>query len=515
VLNIHDMLSYLRISPPDKFRDRLTEYALMFATLLAYGSCAVVPYASCDDYGQMTFLQFGWTDWTNNQLGRDGRPIASALICWGFKTVGSLGSLCILRAINLVGALFFSRYSFRHFLRMGMNRWNALAIACIIVLTPGIGEHIGWAVAWPFMPVMLLTLWLGAWFSERVESASAVKTMILSVAACAVLLLVILTYQPIAGIFIIIPFLWLAIGKMRPAAIGTAVLLAAFGVYKFAIFPGLHALVPAWCSTERANINLSQLGEHLSGLFHDFIPFVASGWFPLVTPRAVWLVIGSIVILAALYGLYKVAARWNGSRFWLALALASAAFAVSCPHVFLINDIWSYRANSLMAIFIGITAWIGVSSLVKPTRIAVLSMLVCCTLFLCATYSVAVGLAYSNMREESITQKQLENLRNIGASRAYVIVGPDDCRQQAFVPIYQRSNYGMISLPLLREWEVEAVARVVWKDSDSTRPELVYVSADKVEAIPSDGTPIVDLWGGISRHRTQLPERLHTVLTGN
>ena len=403
--------------------ERLCAFALLAAVFAVYAACALVPYPLCDDYGQMIYLQNGWTNWITNPLSRDGRPFTSAFICGGFRVVGDLDHLMLLRAVAFAGAMGFALYLYRQFLRIGFDCWNALALCFVIVLAPGVGEYVGWTVSWPFMPLLIAVAWMSARFSEGVENASLIRIAAYGLSAIAGLQLVMLTYQPIAGFFIVIPFLMLARGRTRPALVGIPVLAAAFGVYRFILFPGLNLLISGWCQPGRAGLDGS-LCEHLARIIREFSLFVASGWTSLLLPRGGWMIVGCAVLVLALVGCLVIASRWCGRKYFLALALAFAALAISAPQVFLLGDIWAFRTHYPMAVVVGIMAWLGLAALARR-RVAVLSAAVCAAIFLCAMWAVNVGIVYSSRREYVITRTMLEDLKRSGARTAYVLIAPD------------------------------------------------------------------------------------------
>jgi hypothetical protein len=186
------------------------------------------------------------------------------------------------------------------------------------------------------------------------------------------------------------------------------------------------------------------------------------------------------------------------------LALAICAMAVSAPQIFLLNDIWAFRTHYPIALFIGFTAWIGVSSLAIPRLRKVLTITVATVVIASAAWCVNVGLAYSGNREYRLTRHLLENVKESGVRKAYILVTPNWPFVQQPVPIYAQSSYGFISMVLMNEFQVKAVAREIWGNSQDC-PEFIYVRADNTASIPKDGTVILDLWGEISGKPTPLP----------
>ena len=135
------------LSLHDHIRNHCDAIILELLIALVYGACAVVPYVLWDDYGQMLYNAFGWTNWRTNILAVDGRPIASWLICKGFLFAGGLSRLYLLRLAAFLGAAGFGLYLLSALKRLGFSRRDAFVYAALAVLTPGMGEYVGWTVS--------------------------------------------------------------------------------------------------------------------------------------------------------------------------------------------------------------------------------------------------------------------------------------------------------------------------------------------------------------------------------
>jgi len=484
--------------------DNIPVIVLLLSVLVVYGACAAFPYALSDDYGQMLYLQNGWTDWIRNPIARDGRPISSALVCHGFLAAGSLGRLYLLRIVSLAFTLAFAAYFNKVALRIGYDRWQALMLSSIVVFSPGIGEFVGWTVCWPYMPGLLLTTWLSAGFSRRAsQDATAKKRMLHCFIAFATLEMVMLVYQPLAGFFIIIPLLWLAKGKLRPMLLGLPVLIVAFGFYRFAMLPSLHMIVPAWGIPGRGALTGNLVG-HLLDTFDNFQFFIASSWATLLVPRGAWMMIGSAVLACAAFGCVAIAYRSRAHKGAAAAVLALCAVAVSAPHVFVMGDIWAFRTNYAMAVSVGILAWTGISAVAPSERAlrrlcAGLSAL----LVLCAAWAVNVGMVYGGIREYRIVGAALENLAKSGVHSAYILGTPSVPDPRQPLPMYAWSCYARFSIVMMDNFEIQAVAKDVWPDA-SAMPHVNYIRSDQAADIPTDASPVIDLWGML-KGRVPLP----------
>ena len=478
-------------------KERLAAWILLAAVCLVYGACAVFPYALCDDYGQMIFLQNGKTDWLTNPLSKDGRPITSFFVCEGFKLVGCLDNLRILRALAFVGALGFTFYIFRHFLRFGLGLPTAFALACVTIFSPGMGEYIGWTVSWPFMPLLLAVAWMSAWFCEKTkDGASAGKTLLACVVAVAGLQIVMLTYQPVAGFFVMIPFVWLYGGKMRPALFSIPVLAASFAVYRFASFPALALLHDGWGVSTRASLTNDIVG-HLGYMLGHFSTFCAASWSVLLLPHGGWTMTGCVILALAAAGCVAVASYWRGVRFFISFFVIAGLFAISAPQIFLLDDVWAFRTHAPMTVLIGMLAVIGLLRLAKLASRMTMAAFVSVILIVCAAWSVNVGIVYSSVREYSILQKKLVELKESGANTARVLIAPANPNPQPPIPLYWRSCYGFISIILENKWQALAVAHDVWQIR-TDEPYLTFINADRLDAVPTSDEPVLDLWGEIS-----------------
>lgn len=470
-------------------------WLFLLAVFVAYAACAFVPYVHSDDYGQMLYIMEGWSNWVTNSLARDGRPITSALIHYGFLACGTLGKLWILRLIALAGLLLFARYFRKTMAGLGFNNWQSTLLTSLVVFSPGIGEYVGWTVSWPYPFLLLFITWLSQRFCRMVDDNTPGRTALICL--CTVLLLEIsfFMYQSIAGLMLVIPLLYLHKGKMRPILLTTGVLFVAFVGYKFLIFPNLHFLSPRWGATDRANI-VSDLPGHWLYLMKEFPTFISSSWARLLLPRGGYILVGSLVIAFAIAGCLVVTEAFRGWKKVAAPAITLCALAMTSPQVFVLGDIWAFRTNYPMAAAISILAWTGLHSLARPALRPAVNAGIFLLLFVGAALSVNIGFAYTAMREYRINQTLLENFRDTGARKAFILITPDRFDQQPPVPIHWHSCYGFLSLVLMNEMEPKVVAREIWPDPE-TRPEFTFVKADDLTHIPQDGTPVIDLWGAI------------------
>jgi len=472
---------------------RVPAAILVGLVLAVYGACVFVPYALTDEYGQLLYILNHWCDWTTNSLARDGRPIASFLIDGGFRLAGGIAGLGILRAAALAGALSFSIYLFGRIVKAGFAVHEAFAIALVAVLSPGMGEYVGWAVSWPYPFLMLFVIWLGFRMGDA-SGDSPGRVFADSAFAVGALQFVMLTYQPVAGFLVLPGLLMLHRGKLRPLVFAIPSLAAAFLLYRVATYPLIHHLAPVMCHTTRGAID-TDLPGHLAYIFSHFFSFMASSWGNLLLPHSLASAAGLISIAAALLGVAAFARGSSGWRRLVAVVLICAAIVISAPQVFLLGDIWAPRTHAPMAVILAILACQGLFWIVGKRRGRALSAAVATLLVLSAGWAFNAGLVWPARREYAIVRTSLEELRDSGAKEAVVLVTPDAYDPQAPVPIYWHSCYGIVSLILMNHMETAEVAREVWPDP-AQRPRLLFVKADTSDPLPQ-GVPVIDLWGRI------------------
>jgi hypothetical protein len=473
---------------------------LTVLVVAVYGAAAFIQYAYSDDYGQMLYIKERWVNWSSDFLTRDGRPITSALLCWSFDLVGTLGNLRFLRVLSVLFVVLLALHVFRSSVSIGTRRWTAFAYALLVALAPGIGEIVGWTVCWPYALTMLMTSLLGAWYARR----AATDTRYASIAVCGLtavvaLQFVMLTYQPTAGVFIFIPLLWLLEGKsIRPSVLGSAVLAVSFLVYRFGVFPALHALNAAWCQPTRTGI-AGNLPAHMLAVLTDSLPTYAASWTVLLAGRNVCLIIGIAVLILSVVGCAVAVLEYKGQTRFAVVPVIASVFALSAPQVFLMDDSYAFRISYAMTTVMLLLAWKAISWF-RPASTTWLVGAATAVFVLCAAWCFNVGIVHSSAREYNIVRSELEQLKRTGSRHACALIMPARYSFQAPVPIRYHSAYATVSLTVMHRFEIDAVAREVWPDS-SVRPVFDYVPADATSAIPADGTPVLDIWGKISRQR--------------
>jgi hypothetical protein len=461
---------------------------------VVYGACAVVPYVLWDDYGQLLYNVFHWTDWRTNGLAVDGRPIASWLVCKGFFFVGSLPKLYLLRLAAFVGASGFGLYFLSALKRLGFSRIDAFVFAALAVLTPGMGEYVGWTVSWPYPFVLLFVAWLSVEMSGAVENAKVAKLAALFCATCVALQIVLLTYQTLAGFLLVVPFLLLLRDRIRPLVFSAAAVTLSFAIYRFATFPALHLLSPGMGTSCRARM-VTDLPGHLVDVLTHFVPYCASSWSVMILPPGASECAGWLIFALAVAGFVALVRRWKKRMAAGVAALALFSFALSAPQVFLLDDIWAFRTFYPMAVLLAMTAWVGFSSLLRPAAERVAAGSVVLVIFLAAAWCVNVGIVHTASREYGIVRNVVREIRDSGAAKVCVISAPTHYVAQPPVPLRMCSCYGYVSIILMRDFEVWSVLCEEWP-AGRPKPVVIYVPADDPAGAPQ-GVPVFDLWGRI------------------
>jgi len=470
---------------------------LYSAIALVFAACALVPYAFSDDYGQMLYISRHWTDWTINQLARDGRLITSFLVCKSFGLVGCLDNLRWLRLIAFSGILLTGTYLFKVFLRQGLTQLESLVLCVITCIAPGVGEYIGWAVAWPYTFLMFFIAWASERFCACVESRADRSGIALQIAlGCLAIQVSMLIYQPIAGFFLIIPLARATRGKIRALAMACVVLLISYALYSTAIFHWLHNLDSHWCASLRAVPTDSPI-HHISVLFGDFFIFLNAGWFRIVLPREYWFPIGLTFSVIALSGVYCIAlvCRTTPARKLAVGAIILAAFALSAPQVFILDDIWSFRAIYPMYAFSAILAWTAVMELAGNRLRRTIAIVTAASTVALGAWAVNIGIVYSYAREYAITCRMLEEFKASGATKAYVILPRAGADPSQPAPTQCLSCYSVVSLALMRDYQLLAIMNDRWNCVDKSI--FTYIDDSKKSTIPQ-GAVAIDLWGAIS-----------------
>jgi hypothetical protein len=181
-------------------REGIAAMWVVAATLLvAYGVVLTSSFGVLDDY---SFLWEGISgrQSTYGLLVSAGRPLNGLLLDYGFRMVGSVEGLTVLRALTLSGILLFggALYFVARASRLGVH--FAIAIACGAVLLPAFQVYVAWAQHFTTPYAGLLAVLGGALLmpSSRLYARSRVAAF---VAATFLLVISILIYQPIAMVF--------------------------------------------------------------------------------------------------------------------------------------------------------------------------------------------------------------------------------------------------------------------------------------------------------------------------
>jgi hypothetical protein len=345
---------------------------LCAALLLAYASALLVPFGHSDDYIMLFHQEQGWGAMNAGWFSAQGRPLLGWLDDLALDRLHTVEGLAAPRAAGLLLLLGVAGLLFRRLAGAGLPPGEAALLAAACTLSPAAAVFVGWAILSLALLGALAAL-LAAEFSAQASSGRTGKIGNWLHPALAVLLLLItlLTYQPLAPLFLLAALLDYAFDPDRGPALrrllaALAVYLAALALY-FALYKLL--IVPTHAESAgalaRARLDLS-VRPVLAALGGEIVPMAFGGWEyfgsgvplpgrPDASRLTVTLAALALLSPAALAGLSDGPGGWRARLVRLAVLLA--VWVVSLLPMLVLHDhyaptrtlFFSYALAALLA----------------------------------------------------------------------------------------------------------------------------------------------------------------------
>ena len=357
----HDLATpaELRLGAPTRqFADRavfgvtaarvLAPAAIVIATVAAYLSALVVPYAFMDDYWNLAAVHgLGGIDpWKFSTQG--GRPIGGFLLVAGFRAIPDIDALRILRLVSACGTALLGLLLYYALRRGRVNRWLSAGISVSIITLPPFEVYVGWSTLFwaPYAAILAGVSWLrmDAGVRRRVE-------------ACVLLLVALLIYQPAAMFF----WVFAAIDVLRPTeglAYAKRKLATGLGVAVVALAVGYLVARIGYHFYGTLGNGRSRLVDDLVGKIEWFgkQPLVnALNFYDLTPSVAVACAVAAIAAIGIV--LLHVQRRWESLGF-LGIAALFVPLAY-LPNLVIAEEWASYRSLGALSALLMLYVWLG------------------------------------------------------------------------------------------------------------------------------------------------------------
>jgi hypothetical protein len=290
----------------DAIGRRLPPLVAALAVVAVYAFTFSETYAWSDDYARLNAPSSSFVEDTSG-----GRPIAAPLMAFAFRAARSISGLRYLRAVSVLGVALLAASLAATLQHDGRTGNYAAFVAVTSALLPTFQMYTGWATAYLFPWVCLLSLWSGRlWLDAHRASVRAVGFAGFVIAN--------LIYQPGAFFAWVIPAVRLSQRLDRPdegpRLVGRLLVATIAGA--------AVALVAAWCVTLVVDVAWKQRA--------GFIHSVGD-----VESKIAWIVSRVLVI---------------GARpFLIGSPSPAAALATAGPAFLLLAYDWTTRATGTLA----------------------------------------------------------------------------------------------------------------------------------------------------------------------
>jgi hypothetical protein len=228
---------------------RLPPIAAAIVVAAVYAFTFTERYAWSDDYARLNAPSSSFVEDTSG-----GRPLAAPLMAAGFGAARTIAGLRYLRAVSVLGVALLAASLVIVFQRAGTSRAYALFVAIGSALLPPFQMYAGWATAYLFAWVCVLSLWSGVLWLD----GNRVTTRSLGLAGFVAANLI---YQPAAFFAWVVAGVRLSQRLERPADSWRVVWRLLVGTVGGAV----AALLIAWCVALATNI----AWKERAGLLHS------------------------------------------------------------------------------------------------------------------------------------------------------------------------------------------------------------------------------------------------------
>ena len=175
-------------------RPRLCYWLLILVPFAVYCPAILREYGLRDDY---SYIREAKED--QGKIARvvtaQGRPFYGAMLESSYARLSSIGDLKYLRIVSVGFLALLGIILWRHLDTNGWPQWDALAVALAIILLPAAQVSVGWAVGWPWICSLILSV-AGFLAIETELSKGGLKRGMGIVGGVAIYMLSTLIYQP-------------------------------------------------------------------------------------------------------------------------------------------------------------------------------------------------------------------------------------------------------------------------------------------------------------------------------
>lgn len=470
---------------------------LALILLVSYWPVFTTNYGYNDDYCFLEQVKDGTFNIHNNVTWTQGRPLLGLSVRLSLSPLRGIDDLKWVRLLSLLGVLIFCAFAYRLHIRTHHSRLFSFTVACLLALTPGFAVFVSaWAIYACNGFAAAAALIAGEWIWDAVGNCRKTRRIAGGSAGLVVLLVVFLTYQPVAPFCLYVFLLRLFNGRdnripIRRYLAATLVFVASalvyFALYKLITIFYCHGSgqVARGALTLAPLAKLFFLAQLMRSAILQWSQFAGPG--SQATAWIVWILLAS----ACLAGLAR--------RGIQTLAAGAAAIIVSLilsvlPILAVRQNDFEFRTHATLQCLCILIAAVGgafcvaaarrkVPRLASPLR-ACMALGVLVFFVAMARHTVVRGIILPNAHELAALRHEVEKLPP-GYSKRIVYYMPEPSWNTPDV----RGEFGVIASPAW--WNTASMLKLLQDERSGRRypastwpPLQVYVAQGRNQHLP-------------------------------